>query len=370
MKVFRKELFDSLSLYDLKRKKESNEIQNNFEKLSKRFEWIDDVENAALFALITEMSTNPIRFDHINYVIDSRRIERMDVEASLDAIKEKPKKDASQIIKNGRIDFMPNLRKIELDITYDCDLKCVACNRSCTQAPSNDDAMTLNQVRRFIEESIQLGIEWDLINILGGEPTLHPEFLNIVNLILHEYIETASPATVLQITSNGFSKNAKDLLSKLPESKNIVMDHYSQKDSKENIYFTPFNNAPIDNEGYQDLDFRKGCWVTSYCGIALNKYGYYPCGVAGSMDRVIGLDVGIKRLEDVTIPKMKDLLNRFCRYCGNMVDYDVNMGNFIPRCEKAPFSKEIVTPSWEKIYEEYRSKKPELNEIYGKGDTR
>ena len=364
VKVFKKHLFDSLSLYDLKRKKESIEIQNNFEKLSKRFEWINDVENVALFALIIEISENPIRFDHINYVIDSRKIDRNQIRATLNAIKDKPKKDASQIIEDNRIDFMPNLRKIELDITYACDLRCVACNRSCSQAPSNDDAMTFDQVCQFIEESIQLGIEWELINILGGEPTLHPEFLDIVKLILHEYIEKASPSTVLQITSNGFSKNAKDLLRNLPESKNIVMDHYSQKDSKENTYFTSFNNAPIDNEEYQDLEFKKGCWVTSYCGIGLNKYGYYPCGVAGSMDRVMGFDVGMKRLEDVSIPQMNDLLDQFCRYCGNIIDYHANMGNFIPRCEKAPFSKEIVTSSWEKIYEKYRSKKPELSEIY------
>ena len=111
-------------------------------------------------------------------------------------------------------------------------------------------------------------------------------------------------------------------------------------------------------------EFKKGCWVTSYCGIGLNKYGYYPCGVAGSMDRVMGFDVGMKRLEDVSIPQMNDLLDQFCRYCGNIIDYHANMGNFIPRCEKAPFSKEIVTSSWEKIYEKYRSKKPELSEIY------
>jgi len=128
--------------------------------------------------------------------------------------------------------------------------------------------------------------------------------------------------------------------------------------------------APIDLEGYRDMDYSRGCWVTAYCGIGLNRYGYYPCGVAGSMDRVMGHDVGIKSLDDITVDGMKDLLDRFCRYCGNMVDYDANMGNFIPRCEKRPFSENVVTISWESIYKAFNENRPKLTPIYGPIDTK
>lgn len=365
IKVFKKVLFDSLSLYDMKKKKNSNRIYNNFEKLSKTYEWLDDTENAALFSLIIEMSKNPIRFDRINYVIDSREIIEEKIASTLDDIKDKPRKNYEQIIKDHRIDFIPNLNKIELDITYACDLKCTGCNRSCPQAPSKNDHMTLDQIGRFIEESNAMDREWELINIMGGEPTLHPDFLEIIELIQNEYINKFSPNTVLQITSNGYSPRTKELLKNLPVSKNIVIDHYSFKDSKETIYFTPFNKAPVDIEEYRDMDFTKGCWVTSYCGIGLNKYGYYPCGVAGSMDRVMGYDVGIKTLRDITLEKMKILLARFCKYCGNMIECDVNMGNFIPRCEKRAFSENVVTSSWESFYQKYQEKKPILTQVYG-----
>lgn len=366
IKAFKKKIFDSLSLYDMKKEKESKQTYNNFEKLSKRFEWFDDTENAALFSLLIEMSKNPIRFDNINYVIDSRNIIEEDVASSLEIIKDKTKKSYRNVVNEHRIDFAPNCKKIEIDITYDCDLKCIACNRSCTQVPSKNDNITINQIGGFIEESITMDKKWELINILGGEPTLHPNFLRIVELILNRYINKFSPNTVLQITSNAYSQKAKELLKRLPRSKNIVIDHYSFKDSKRIIYFTPFNMAPIDIEVFRDMDFKKGCWVTSYCGIGLNKYGYYPCGVAGSMDRVMGYDIGIKRLEDITREKLKKLLGRFCRYCGNMVDYDVNMGNFIPRCEKSAFSTNVVTESWESIYRRYHRKRPTLTQVYKK----
>lgn len=142
------------------------------------------------------------------------------------------------------------------------------------------------------------------------------------------------------------------------------MDTHSFKRSNKIDYFTPFNLAPIDTEEYRESYFSKGCWVTSYCGIGLNKYGYYSCSVAGAMDRVIGYDIGIKSLKEVTVDKLKELLDVFCRYCGNFVDYADNYGDFIPRCEKRPFTKNVITKTWVRIYRNYHRKRPRLTPIY------
>src|SRR5690349_14303530 len=48
---------------------------------------------------------------------------------------------------------------IELDITYECNLKCFSCNRSCGIAPSSDH-LSLEQIRRFISESIAMNVRW------------------------------------------------------------------------------------------------------------------------------------------------------------------------------------------------------------------
>ncbi|MHA1381068.1 MAG: radical SAM protein [Candidatus Helarchaeota archaeon] len=363
-KVFRKLLFDKISIYSLKKEMEIKRNYSNFEKLSKKYEWFEDLECIYLSSALTAVSENPIRFDFINYVIDSRAINKKSLEKSLGILRKKGGKVDVNKLENGRIDFQTNFNKIEIDITFDCNLKCIACNRSCSKAPSKEDYMCLEQIHRFIEESLKLGKKWELINILGGEPTLHQNFLEIVNLILNEYILKYSPKTVLQITSNGYSKETQKLLKLLPKSKNIVIDKGSFKTSNKIEYFTPFNLAPIDLENFKNKDFSKGCWVTSYCGMGLNKYGYYPCGPAGGMDRIMGYDVGIKSLKEISPKRLKELLVLFCQYCGNYVDYDINYGNFIPRCEKKQFIKNIISKSWMRIYNRYHKEKPRLSPIY------
>jgi MoaA/NifB/PqqE/SkfB family radical SAM enzyme len=75
---------------------------------------------------------------------------------------------------------LPNLNQIEIDITYECNLKCINCNRSSTQAPIKE-GMTLEQIENFVRESVELNKKWKLINLLGGEPSIHKDFLEIVN---------------------------------------------------------------------------------------------------------------------------------------------------------------------------------------------
>jgi hypothetical protein len=70
--------------------------------------------------------------------------------------------------------------RASIDITYSCNLRCYNCNRSCQQDPS-DDGMSLDQVHHFLEESQARRVQWRLINVAGGEPTNHPQVLEIMN---------------------------------------------------------------------------------------------------------------------------------------------------------------------------------------------
>ena len=364
LRSFKKYLFDSINLYDLRYEKKSGDfVSGNIGS-----KWFEHCIDYAYMVPIVEMAENPSFIETYNYYHERTTPNTKDIRELKDKIiknilSRKPytKKD---LIKNGRKDFIPNLNKIEIDITYDCNLKCISCNRSCTQAPSKEDSISIKQIHKFIEESIEISKKWELINILGGEPTLHPNFLEIVELILNEYILKYSPDTILQITSNGYTEDTKKILNKLPKSKNIIIDKKSFKESNKVIYFTPFNLAPVDLDDFKNKEFSKGCWITSYCGIGLNKYGYYPCSVAAAMDRVMGYDVGIKSLKEASVDKLKELLNLFCGYCGNFVEYHKNYGNFIPRCEKSPFIKNIISKTWKDIYSKYHKKRPNLTPIY------
>ena len=320
-----------------------------FEKKSKSYEWYHDQEFTNLFSLLAEIAENPVRFDFYNCVVDRRAIDKDRIKKNLQIIKGRSLRTFE--IENSRIDFKPNLQRIEIDITYRCNLKCHGCNRSSAQVPGTGTDISLEQIKEFIEDSIKNGKKWKYINILGGEPTIHPNFLDIISLIIEQYIETYSPKTILQITSNGYSRRTREILDEVPKHPNVVFDHYTTKDSNTIPYFTDFNDAPVDHED-TNHDYRKGCWVTSYCGIGLNKYGYFPCGVAGGIYRVTGLRPGAQSLSDVTEERMKDLLEEYCKYCGNFQGYASNFGNFIERCRKEPF-KGVVSRFWKSTYNSY-----------------
>lgn len=359
IRSFKKYLFDSLSFDDLKIA--NKQQQKNDILLSKRFSqkmvFPEHCWDFTYMVPIVEMSENPMWINHFNVLHDRTTINRPEIkqrkEEIISEILSKPPKTRNDVIK-GRKTFLPNLNQIEIDITYECNLKCINCNRSSTQAPIKE-GMSVEQIENFVRESIELKKKWKLINLLGGEPTIHKNFLEIVNLILNEYIVKHSPETILQVTSNGFGEFVQERLSKLPKHNNLIIDFASFKDERIVPYFSPFNDAPIDKPDGNEKEYHKGCWVTSYCGIGLNQMGYYPCGVAGGIDRVFKFNLGVESLKNVD-ESIAKYLDTFCRFCGNFSDYEKNYGNFIPRNEKAALTKPITSESWKVAYKKYNGK--------------
>lgn len=354
---FKKYLFDSLSLRDLKISAKNQTTLPLPLRLSFRTVFPEYCSDFSYMVPIVEMAQNPDFLPYFNVLHDRTTPNTPEIkqrkEEIIAEILNKPKKSPKDVF-IGRKTFKPNLEQIEIDITYECNLKCLNCNRSSTQAPTKE-AMTMQQIKQFVYESIELGKKWKIINILGGEPTMHEQFVEIVTFILQEYIEKHSPDTILKVTSNGFGKEVMEKLNKLPKHKNLVIDSMSFKQDRVVSYFTPFNDAPIDKPDGKEKEYYKGCWITSYCGIGLNQLGYYPCGVAGGIDRIFGFNLGIQSLKDVD-DNIARLLDTFCRYCGNFSDYEQNFGDFIPRNEKSSLKRPVMSESWKKAYMEYNKR--------------
>ncbi len=234
------------------------------------------------------------------------------------------------------------LTKIEIDVTYVCNLTCYQCNRSVHQAPSTNQ-MKIEQIEKFVEESIENNRKWEEIRLLGGEPTLHPKILEIIDILLrykHEHL----PTVVIFITTNGYGKKVNSVIETIPAEVNI---ENTSKESSELIKHYAFNIAPIDSPKFKDVDYAHGCPIISNQGIGLTSAGYYPCSVAGSIDRVMGQNIGRKAM-----PKdddlMRDQLKEFCQYCGRFNNDDSEI-------------KDIVSPTWKKAYAKYKKEKPQLD---------
>lgn len=247
-------------------------------------------------------------------------------------------------------EFPTNLNKIEIDITYDCNLRCKNCARSCSQAPDTTSVMTISQIRKFIDESIAYSKRWDKIGILGGEPLLHPKLIDICNLLL-EYKYRYSPETRIVITTSGTGKKVTSMFSEIPEGIEIDNTH---KQTPYQSFFEPFNLAPVDQKRFMLSDYRNGCSTTSDCGLGLNKYGYYVCGVGGSIDRVFGFDIGIKHLPQ----SQKELIKQrvvLCRYCGHFCSR-----HYVHPENRKMLNDEPKSKSWIDAYARYHTCRPKL----------
>lgn len=204
--------------------------------------------------------------------------------------------------------------------------------------------MSLGQVRTFVEESKARGIRWRQIVVAGGEPTCHPQFREIVHLLL-AYRREFSPKTRVAVVSNGYSERARRLLAELPKEVRVNDSH---KMSPVQPSFFTFQVAPTDVAEYRRLDFFNGCWETQECGLGVTPYGYYPCPVAGAIDRVFGFGLGRAVIPD-DADGMKAELRKFCSLCGRFM---------LGAC--APLDTQVTSPTWAAAYERARSLPPSL----------
>lgn len=227
---------------------------------------------------------------------------------------------------------------IEIDLTYLCNLRCNNCNRSSAQAPASVH-LSLSDVRRFVDDSLATRRDWARIRLLGGEPTLHPDFEAVIAELLR--YKEQFPATRIQLVTNGFGQKVKTILEGVPDSIEI---ENSSKAGTVQPEFGPFNLAPQDSLAFRHADYRNGCSIMKACGLGLTPQGYYPCAVAGGIDRVRGLQRGRSSLpgpED----QMRDLLEDACGLCGRFRD-----GHFVPIKLRKPLLEQRTSPSWQRIY--------------------
>ena len=206
--------------------------------------------------------------------------------------------------------FQPSRKYVEMDITYRCNLKCFNCNRSCTQSPSEVE-MPLATVEAFIAQSIAQNIPWKRIRVLGGEPTLHRRFFDILECLM-AYRRAHNPSVRLVVGTNFHGRRVRRVLDQLPSSITIKS---TIKTSRTNL-FRPFNVAPVDTWYNRFSDYTCGCRIIEDCGLGLTPSGYYMCAVAGGIDRIFGYRLGRQDLPGPADTHV-DQMAAFCPLCGH-----------------------------------------------------
>lgn len=239
-------------------------------------------------------------------------------------------------------------RHIELEINIACDLSCFACDRmsDVTTAPN----MTVGQVRRFVQESLDLHWNWERIRFLGGEPTLHPQLREIVQAVM-EY-RKFNPKCFLQLLSNGRGKLAQHQDWLIERG---VDPHVEGKSPGRVPHW--FNNtriAPVDRDPSVGPLPPCGIFGPRGCGIGLTRHGYFLDGAGAAVARVAGYDIGVMRLRDVTWQAMLEQAKVLCRCCGHWNPDD----HLVTR--KVSDTGQVTGPFWTAALARYKVKKPVL----------
>lgn len=181
--------------------------------------------------------------------------------------------------------FVPNLKKIEIEITTWCNLMCTNCDRSVKQSPSWE-RMTAEQIQKFVDESIWLKREWEYIWLIGGEPTLHPDLDSIFE-ILKTY-KTQYPYCVIEVVTNGYWDLVKNKIEKLPHRVQVDFDNLIPF-----LYSLIIHKLIIDKEKWEvslAMDFK---YFPKYDLLPVSKkllpkqeLNQFPCDEESRMKRI------------------------------------------------------------------------------------
>lgn len=238
---------------------------------------------------------------------------------------------------------------INLEITSACNLACFSCNQYCDSAPTKE-RMTLGQIRRFLAESREMRWPWEEVLLMGGEPTLHPDFDDIALEVLK--LNNYLPNVRLKVTTNGMGKRAQAGVIAARRLGYEVNIGSFPLDKRPGTNVVPeFGNtllAPVDM-GIKDI---RSCQIHGTCGMALTRWGYLPCPCGGA--RVLGLDIFASRLEDVTEEWAADGIRQLCGTCGRNLNY----------CQLVR-DNDGVSPFWEAMLARYKADGPFDLPLYG-----
>lgn len=240
-------------------------------------------------------------------------------------------------------------RALELDITYVCNMACLQCNRGLGVLPGKD-SVSVDQIKKLLDQLLEMDRPFHDIRILGGEPTLHPHLHEILDL-LYEY-KNKVEGCVVTLWSHGYGKKVQHNLTLLPDWLEVQISPKMPRVGGEG--FEAFLAAPIDYKDQHDENYAKGCTYigAGKCGVGFTPYGIYACPVQGAIDRLINLDIGIKDASEISTETFIMQCEKLCGYCGHYLsDNDIRV------------PVDTISPAWQEIIKQNKKKRPTISKF-------
>lgn len=168
-------------------------------------------------------------------------------------------------------------KSLEIQIILACNWSCIACDQFSqlrTVSFVRKGTMTLEQLKFFIDEMHKHNAYFGRIRLVGGEPTIAPQFANIVAL-LHSYLVLRGHVGALEVVTNGSKPEKIQPVRMMLDRVRPSGEAAKQRDHTANLVHSP---ASL---GYQG----KMCSAPWHCGWSLNYWGFFPCSSGAGLSR-------------------------------------------------------------------------------------
>ena len=224
----------------------------------------------------------------------------------------------------------------DIDITYNCNLACKWCNRLCgTEFNCAEHMMTFEQYSKYIDIILPYVTRESEIRLLGGEPTLHPQFLPFLELAITK-IRPRMIRPILLFT-DGVGKKVTTVLDQVRANfitathmeseygvrKFLLPKHFPSAQviivqSKTDPAFVLRQHYPI-TRALQDFDYLEKTFKLNKCrnyvknGYGITPYGIYICSACTTLARIYRLGNGFDHVptdEETTAQSQ-----RMCKFC-------------------------------------------------------
>ena len=211
--------------------------------------------------------------------------------------------------------FRPRLGLLKVNITYVCDRGCLSCNRACRLAPSkHKEDLSPASLKEMLDESASTNKFWSSIVLTGGEPSMHPRFQELVDVLM-EYKHASNPTLSAEVYTYHhpiFYQEVEDAKKRHPDL--VITD--TMKITPVTYHATAHYMAPLDDPKYGPDHQYTGCKRGVLCGLCKDYKGIWCCPQAAGIGRIFGVDVAHKNLKNITLDSMSDMYKVVCKYCG------------------------------------------------------
>jgi hypothetical protein len=244
------------------------------------------------------------------------------------------------------VDLTPITNQAEIHLTYRCNLRCRCCNRCSFLDPPHTPDMTREDVLGFFAQARALRWEPKII-IIGGEPTRHPHFEELVHLCAEQSDQR------VEVWSNGYSRATQQALARISSVAEVFEETFKRRGSvvhpQQDVYC-----APVDLGGSRPIC---GQHASRKCGISVDAAGYTPCCMGGAVDGVLGLGARTRVLADLwDADKVARQTRLLCDHCGHQL---TQIAPFLGR-RMATFERRhgcLTSPTWARAFDAWKARR-------------